>query len=42
MQRVLQNRRIEKHLEKHFPEILSTLRSLIAEVKPTASEAIAS
>jgi hypothetical protein len=42
MQRVLQNRRIEKHLEKHFPEILSTLRSLIAEVKPAASEAIAS
>ena len=42
LQRVLQNRRIEKHLEKHFPEILSTLRSLIAEVKPAASEAIAS
>ncbi|PSH02561.1 MAG: chromosome partitioning protein ParB [Acidobacteria bacterium] len=42
LQRVLQNRRIEKHLEKHFPEILHTLRLLIAEVKPSASEAVAS
>ncbi len=38
LQRVLQNRRIEKHLEKHFPEILNTLRPLIAEVKPAASD----
>jgi len=39
LQRVLQNRRIEKHLEKHFPEILDTLRSLIAELKPSDATA---
>jgi hypothetical protein len=42
LQRVLKNRRIEKHLEKRFPEILNTLRSIVAEVKPAAPESIAS
>jgi hypothetical protein len=34
VERVLSNSRVEKHIEKHHPDILAELRRLIAEVKP--------
>lgn len=34
VERVLSNSRVAKHLEKHHPDILGELRTLVAEVKP--------
>ncbi len=34
IERILANSRVEKHLEKHHPDILGELRALLAEVKP--------
>ena len=34
LERLLSNPRIEKHLDKHQPDILGQLRALISEVKP--------
>lgn len=33
-ERLLSNSRVEKHLEKHHPDILGELRKLISEIKP--------
>jgi hypothetical protein len=35
--RLLKNVKVERHLEKYHPDILTELRSLIADVKPGAS-----
>jgi hypothetical protein len=41
--RLLRNTRVERHLEKHHPDILAELRSLLSEVKPgRTKEALAS
>ena len=34
VERLLSNSRVEKHLDKHHPEILGELRTLLADVKP--------
>ena len=34
VERILANARVEKHLEKHHPDILGELRALLTEVKP--------
>lgn len=34
IERLLSNPRVEKHLEKHHPDILRELRALLADVKP--------
>ncbi len=41
VERVLSNSRVEKHLEKHHPDILGELRTLVAEVKPHKDRNIA-
>ncbi len=42
LRKLLQNRRIEKYLEKHHPDVLNALRGLLAELKPSMPETIAS
>jgi hypothetical protein len=34
IERLLSNSNVVKHLQKHHPEILGELRSLLTEVKP--------
>ena len=40
--RLLANERIERHLAKHHPEILATLRTIISERRPEQPKALAS
>ena len=42
IERLLGNVRVERHLTKHHPDILASLRSLISEVKPDRVKAMAS
>jgi hypothetical protein len=42
VQRVLENDRLERHLTKHHPDILNTLRGLLSEIGPERAKAIAS
>lgn len=39
VERLLSNTRIEKHLIKHHPDVLSALRTLISEIKPKRAAA---
>jgi hypothetical protein len=40
VERLLSNPRIERHLDKHHPDILGELRTLIAEVKPQKTKGV--
>jgi hypothetical protein len=42
VQRLLVNDRLERHLTKHHPDILNTLRGLLSEIGPERAKAIAS
>jgi hypothetical protein len=42
IERLLENVRVERHLGKHHPDILNTLRGLLSEVTPEKAKAIAS
>ncbi|MFZ0137688.1 MAG: plasmid partitioning protein RepB C-terminal domain-containing protein [Candidatus Sulfotelmatobacter sp.] len=42
LQRLLENDRLERHLTKHHPDILNTLRGLLSEIGPERARAIAS
>jgi predicted HD phosphohydrolase len=42
IERMLENGRVERHLSKHHPDILSALRGLISEVAPEKAKALAS
>jgi RepB plasmid partitioning protein/ParB-like nuclease domain len=42
VQRLLENNRLERHLAKHHPDILNTLRGLLSEIGPERAKAIAS
>ena len=41
VERLLSNSRVERHLDKHHPDLLSELRTLLAEVKPHRAKGIA-
>jgi hypothetical protein len=41
LQRVVDNNRVQKYLAKHYPEILHTLRGVIADVRPSVPASVA-